>query len=83
MDVEAVKTLGDQMKRKAGDIERIIQDVQTLVGGASWEGPDAVRFRDDWQNCLSGNLRTVATALEGAGQSAMNNAQEQHDVSQR
>ena len=83
MDVQAVRTLGDQMQRKAGDIERIIGDVQSLVGGASWEGQDAVRFRDDWQNSLSGQLENVAKALEGAGQSALNNAKEQDEVSQR
>ena len=83
MDVDAVKLLGDQMKRKGGDIETIIRDINSLVGQAQWEGPDAQRFRSDWQGTLQGQLKTVATALQGAGQSAMNNATEQEGVSNR
>jgi len=85
MDVEAVDDLGTKMKLRAEDITRMMNEINSLITGsrAIWMGPDAERFRSDWESNLKNQLTNVSTALDGAGQSAKNNASEQRDVSQR
>ena len=85
MDVEAVDDLGTKMKLRAEDISQIMNEINALISGsqAIWMGPDADRFRSDWESNLKNQLINVARAVDGAGQSAKNNATEQRDVSQR
>jgi hypothetical protein len=83
MDVDAVQKLGQQMQNKSDDIKTIVNQIQSLVGGAQWVGPDADRFRNDWESNLKNQLNNTADALHGAGQSALNNATEQAGVSDR
>ena len=47
------------------------------VAQAPWPGPDADRFRHDWQSSHSRELRRAAAFLSGAGQELIRNAEEQ------
>lgn len=82
MNVDEVRALGDLLKRKAGDIRALVSEVESKVHSTAWEGPDARAFKDQWWPEHKQNLNQVAERLEGFGQSAQNNAQEQADVSQ-
>lgn len=81
MNVEEVKTLGDQLKRKGGDIERLVREIENQLNGTTWVGPDADTFRNNWWPGHKRRLEQMAKDLDGFGQSAMNNASEQVDVS--
>lgn len=82
MNVEDVRALGDLLKRKAADIRSIVSEINGKVHSTAWEGPDARAFKDQWWPDHQQKLATVADQVDGFGQSAINNAQEQQDASQ-
>jgi uncharacterized protein YukE len=83
MDVDQIRTLGNQMQQKADEIKQIAQAISSQLQSAQWMGPDAERFRSDWQGQHVTALNNVAEAVRGAGQSALNNATEQEATSSR
>ncbi|HET8930858.1 MAG TPA: WXG100 family type VII secretion target [Acidimicrobiales bacterium] len=86
MDPTVVQNMGRQMQTIADNIQNtLIPQIDTLVQQipSEWSGPDATKFQGWWQNEHRQHLNQVATDLHGLGQSALNNAQEQIDVSGR
>lgn len=81
MDISAVRQLATQFDAKAGEIEQISTLLSSTLQGTQWEGPDATRFRDDWQSQHVTALRTVADALREASRAATSNAQQQEQAS--
>lgn len=82
MNVDDVRALGDLLKRKAADIRALVSEIEGKVHSTAWEGPDARAFKDQWWPEHKQHLATVADQVDGFGQSALNNAQEQQDISQ-
>lgn len=81
MNVEEVEVLGRRLQNVAQDFERWAQDLERLVLGVAWAGPDADMFKRSWWPQHRGRLKTVTEDLHGFGQSAINNASEQRRVS--
>jgi uncharacterized protein YukE len=84
MDVEQVRQMGRQMQAQADHITgSIIPQLDGLVNNipSVWAGPDANMFKDWWTGQHRAHLVAVAHDLRGLGQSALNNAQEQSEVS--
>lgn len=82
MNVDEVRMLGDLLKRKAADIRAIVSEINGKVHSTVWEGPDARAFKDQWWPEHQQHLTSVADQVDGFGQSALNNAQEQENISQ-
>ena len=83
MDIEQVKSLGNLLQQKKGEIEQLVAQIEGSIGNTTWLGPDADRFRNDWWPQHRTSLRQIGEALHGFGQSAINNALEQADTSNR
>ncbi|MGN6696344.1 MAG: WXG100 family type VII secretion target [Aquihabitans sp.] len=83
MNVEEVKSLGNFLKSKKGQIEGIINEINGKVNGAGWEGPDAQKFKGEWWPEHRNHLKQIGEALDGFGQSALNNASDQEAASGR
>lgn len=85
MDVEAVEKTGRDLKTKATNIQTLIGEIEGLVTGLSsvWDGKDAQQFVNEWWPQHKKNLSSVKESIEGLGQSALNNASEQREVSAR
>ncbi len=83
MDIEQVRNMGRTMQQKSDEIRNIIHTLDGLVNQIPgvWRGHDAEQFKGWWQNEHRGHLSQVAEQLHGLGQSALNNAQEQENVS--
>lgn len=81
MNVEEVKALGHFLQAKKGEIESLINQIQAKVEGAGWEGPDSVKFKREWWPEHKHSLQQIGERLHGFGQSALNNASEQENVS--
>jgi uncharacterized protein YukE len=83
MDVDLVETASKELKRRAGDIDGLIADLDKTVGGLQgvWEGPDAKAFITQWWPEHRKQLIAVSSHIEGLGQSAWNNAQDQRNAS--
>lgn len=82
MNVEEVRNLGRLLQQKAADIQGILSEINGRVHGTTWEGPDAQAFKNQWWPEHQQHLKNVAEQIHGFGQSALNNAQEQENVSQ-
>lgn len=83
MDVEVIELLGRKLKVSADQIENIARAIDALVANAvqNWDGPDARRFESWWREQHLPALRTTRDAVDGLGQSALNNAADQRGVS--
>ena len=81
MDVPEVRQTGQLMQQISGQIEDLMRQIDGRVRSTSWLGPDADRFKNDWWPKHQATLKNIATELHGLGQSALNNAQEQDDIS--
>lgn len=83
MDIENVLHTSTRFKAAADSIRHDLGQLSNLVHNASWQGPDAERFRGDQWNTVRVRLLEAAEILEGAGVSAQKNAKDQEHVSQR
>lgn len=83
MDPDVIERIGTQLKSQAQQIESVIHAIEGLIGEAraSWQGQDAVQFNDWWTSQHRPALSNAQQAIDGLGQSAMNNAAQQRDAS--
>jgi hypothetical protein len=82
MNVDEVEALGRRLQGVAQDFERWTADLERIVNGVNWNGPDADMFKRSWWPQHRGRLNGVKTDLHGFGQSALNNASEQRRASE-
>lgn len=80
-DIEQVQQLSVQLNAKADEIQNVISQLSSAVSSVQWMGPDAERFKSEWQSTHVSQLRTVVEALRSASQNARRNAQEQQTAS--
>ncbi|MEE6163775.1 MULTISPECIES: WXG100 family type VII secretion target [unclassified Mycolicibacterium] len=80
-DIAQVQQLATQLNAKASDIESVISQLTSAVNSVQWMGPDAERFKSDWQGQHVPQLRQVVSALQTASQNANRNATEQQQAS--
>ena len=80
-DVEQVRQLAGQLNAKADEIQNILTQLTTQLQGVHWEGPDAMRFKNEWSSTHTSQLRTVINALQQAAQTALTNASQQEQAS--
>ncbi len=83
MDVEQVNNVGHQLQGQSDAVSQVISHVEGLIRQAEgvWKGGDADGFRDSWESHYKPAMLQVQHALHGLGQSAINNANEQRNVS--
>lgn len=85
MDVDLVEQEGNKLKKKASDLGALMAEINSIVSGlpAIWDGKDANEFVHNWWPGHRQSLQSVINSIDGLGQSALNNASEQRDVSNR
>jgi uncharacterized protein YukE len=80
-DIEQVTQLSNQLNQKADEVQNVISQLTSAINSVQWQGPDANKFRSDWQGQHTAALKQVVTALRAASQNAKKNAQEQQTAS--
>lgn len=81
MDIGQVRTLANQMRQKADEIESIMAQLTSQLKQAQWVGPDRQKFESDWDGQYCTSLRNVAQGLKDAASIADQNAQQQEQAS--
>lgn len=81
LNPEDMRELVALLKSKSNKIEEIAQTLGAKVKSTTWDGPDAEKFKGDWDGDLSARLKKVANALEQIGQTAQRELQEQTQTS--
>lgn len=83
MNLEEVRGLGTRLQNESENLRSLINMLNNAVQSTTWVGPDANEFKGPWWEGHRSQLMKIADDLHGFGQSALNNAQEQFDVSNR
>ena len=80
-DVEQLRQLGSKLQAGASEIETQKSTLTKLLHGTDWKGPDADKFKGEWDGQHSTLLTKVAEALKEAGSQAKRNAEQQSQAS--
>ena len=80
-DVEQLRQLGSKLQAGASEIETQKSTLTKVLSGTDWKGPDADKFRGEWDSQHASNLKKVADALREAGDRAQKNAEQQQQAS--
>lgn len=80
-DPEQMRTLAKTFDQVASRLEAIGSEVSGRLSATPWTGPDAERYRSQWQGQSMAKVRSVVSALREASASLQRNASEQETVS--
>lgn len=80
-DIGEVRQLANQLTTKAEEIQGIMTQLNSRINQVHWTGPDADKFKSDWNGQHVSQLKTVISVLKDAGQRAQRNASEQEQTS--
>lgn len=81
MHIGEVEDLANVLRRAAEDLAAHQAQLQRLVQSSRWEGPVAVRFKQQWWPGHRNRLQQLSTDLRGFAQSTLNNVAEQRRAS--
>lgn len=81
MNTEEVRRMASQLRDAAEEITRIEQDLTSGLEGVDWTGPDAERFRGEWQGEMVPALQQVMNAVNDLSDQAERNVAEQEATS--
>jgi WXG100 family type VII secretion target len=83
MNVDAVRNVARSLKVQAASLRAVLSRVDAVVNSIQndWKGSDAQAFCSWWRNEHRPKLVDLITKLDGLGQTAANNADEQERVS--
>jgi hypothetical protein len=62
-DVDALDRLGRGLQRESQRVAGVRDQLQAMLSGVRWTGPDADRFRSDWRSTMAPQLGRAADAL--------------------
>jgi hypothetical protein len=66
-DLEQLATLRASLLQQSQVIEQLTATVRSQLGGTTWHGPAADRFRGAWSSEFEPSLRRLQAALHEAG----------------
>ena len=80
-DTEALRALGRAVGGGAERLEQLTVQLDAIVGGARWQGPDADAFRADWAGHVRTGMHARVGALRGEAAELAGQADEQDGAS--
>ena len=80
-DIAQLKTLGTKLQAGSSEIDKQKSLLTKVLEGTDWKGPDADKFRGEWDSQHASSLKKVADALRDAGARAQKNAEQQQQAS--
>ena len=81
LDPEALSALQRQFKADADAIKSLTAKLDGLLKAAWWEGPDATRFRSDWDGVHKSQLARISAELDTAAKNVATNVAQQQQAS--
>ena len=82
-DVNQLKTLGTKLQAGSQEIDKQRSLLTKVLDSTQWMGPDAQKFRNEWNGEHVANLSRISQALQQASQQANRNASDQEGASTR
>jgi uncharacterized protein YukE len=81
LDPEALSALQRQFKADSDAIKSLTAKLDGLLKAAWWEGPDATRFRSDWDGVHKSQLARISAELDTAAKTVATNVAQQQQAS--
>src|SRR6476661_5662172 len=66
-DTDQLKTLSTKLQQGSAEIEKQKSALNSALQSTNWSGPDADKFRADWESNHATQLAKIAQALDEAG----------------
>ncbi len=63
-DIEQMQQLEASLNQQAETIQNVITTIRTKLESTQWQGPDADRFRGEWNGTYTQNLNNVVQQLK-------------------
>jgi len=80
-DPEQLDQLSKKFEQEAQQIQQATQQISSQVNAVWWKGPDADRFRNEWEGQFAAQLKKIAEALRQTGTIVRKQAQQQRQTS--
>lgn len=77
MDTAQLSEHADRLLSASEQLRRLRSGLDTTVRGVTWTGPDAEDFRESWRTGAADRLDALATELQGLGDQAHGEADQQ------
>lgn len=81
LDPDQMDALASKMTTEAGTIKQIATAITGQLNSTWWQGPDAERFKGEWQGTHAAALNRAAEALDAVSQLVKQEASQQRQVS--
>lgn len=81
LDTEAMGTLQKSLERDASTIASLTKQLNTQLRAAWWKGPDADKFRAEWEGTHRAQLDRLSAALGAAAKVVGKNITQQTQAS--
>ncbi|HIY24437.1 MAG TPA: WXG100 family type VII secretion target [Candidatus Brachybacterium merdigallinarum] len=81
MNIEEVRRLAAQLEEAAEEIAAIQEELTSGLEEVDWTGPDADRFRGQWNGDMVPALQQIMQSVADLGESANRNADQQETTS--
>jgi len=76
LDVQRIHDMSKSMDREASEIQHVIAHLITKMNTVQWQGPDADRFRSEWEGHQR-KLNQIVGSLHSTAAQARSNAEAQ------
>ena len=80
-DPEQLDQLSKKFEQEAQQIQQATQQISNQVNSVWWKGPDADRFRNEWEGQFAAQLKKISEALRQTGTIVRKQAQQQRQTS--
>jgi uncharacterized protein YukE len=80
-DVEQLDTLAKKFDQEAQAIAQATSQITSQVNSTWWKGPDADKFKNEWEGQFASQLKKIAEALRQVGTVVRKQAQQQRQTS--
>ncbi|MEG9247504.1 hypothetical protein V6S67_05335 [Arthrobacter sp. Soc17.1.1.1] len=77
---QEMQELATLLTQKSEEINQMVGQLTTKLASTGWEGPDAGRFRSDWEGHRA-KLTAIASELGTVSQTVQKNKQDQETAS--
>lgn len=80
-DTAQLRSLSKTVAKAADQLNQIVSQVTSQLSSTRWQGPDAERFRAQWNSASTKALHTATQDLQAASIALQRNAKEQDQAS--
>jgi len=80
-DVEQLDSLSRKFDQEATAIAEATSQISSQVNSTWWKGPDAEKFKSEWESHFASQLKKIAEALRQVGTVVRKQAQQQRQTS--